>query len=261
MPISIRNLDFSYGRLHVLRDITASLLPGRITAIIGPNAAGKSTLLRCMIGALTPERGEIHLDGAPISSFTPRRRASRIAYVAQRSVVSASFTVRQVVELGRYALQYSAKCVNQAIDRLELSDISERPYPELSVGQQQRVTLARAVAQLSGDGILILDEPTSAMDLSHVSSSMRLLRELTGKGATIAVAMHDLTLAASIADDVWLLDQGRIAAQGPVSRVMNLEELRRVFKVPFEWVSISAGNTRLVARLFEDGPADRMVSP
>jgi iron complex transport system ATP-binding protein len=163
--------------------------------------------------------------------------ARRVAYVPQRSVVSASFTVREVVELGRYALPPSRRRVDEALAQLDLVEIADRPYPALSVGQQQRAALARAVAQLASDGHLILDEPTSAMDLRHVREAMLLLRRLADGGATVLVAVHDLMLAASAADECWLLDRGRLAASGPARDVMNLERLHEVFGVGFEWVS------------------------
>lgn len=251
MSISIEQLDFAYGRMQVLHGITAQARAGKITALVGPNAAGKSTLLRCIIGALRPRAGEITIDGAAVSSRTPRQLAARIAYVPQRSIVSASFTVHQVVELGRYALEVNHSKVESALQRLELIDIADRPYPQLSVGQQQRVTLARALAQLEPNGCLVLDEPTSAMDLRHVLSTMRLFREVASGGVTVIMAMHDLSLAASIADEAWLIDAGRLVTQGPVNEVLALDRLQHVFGVRFEWLATSDGKRRLTSNLAE----------
>lgn len=231
----------------MLHDVTANAGPGKITAILGPNAAGKSTLLRCIIGALKPAQGSAMLDGQPAHRLDTRKLAQRIAYVPQRSIVSAAFTVRQVVELGRYALPPSTERVNQAIARLDLNDVEGRPYPALSVGQQQRVSLARAVAQASPNGHLILDEPVAAMDLRHVADTMNLLRELAQRGATVLMALHDLSLAASIADEVWLLDAGRMVAAGPTCDVLTVERLQSVFGVDFEWVQAADGRARLLA--------------
>jgi iron complex transport system ATP-binding protein len=233
MGLRIDKLSFSYGRLPVLREVSAEARPGRITALIGPNAAGKSTLLRCAIGSLRPAGGVAMIDGRPAHRLSPRRLAQRVAYVPQRPVVSAAFTVRQVVELGRFALPLDPRKVEQAIARMDLHDVAERPYPALSVGQQQRVAMARAVAQLSADGNLLLDEPTAAMDLRHAHQAMRLLRELAAGGATIVAAVHDLTMAAMLADDVWLLVEGRLAAAGPTGQVMEAALLERVFGVRF----------------------------
>ncbi len=236
MTIALRDLRHSYGRLEALAGITVEAVPGRITAVLGPNAAGKSTLLRCIIGAIRPTSGQALIGGSPAHRLRAADLARRVAYVPQRSVVSAAFSVRDVVALGRYALPPSPSRIESALADLDLLDVADRPYPALSVGQQQRATLARAVAQLEPDGHLILDEPTSAMDLRHVRESLAVLRRLGGGGATVLMAMHDLPLAAQCADDCWLLDAGRLAASGPMARVMELPLLEKVFGVPFTWI-------------------------
>jgi iron complex transport system ATP-binding protein len=247
VTLVVENLGHAYRRVEALADIGVRAAEGRVTAVIGPNAAGKSTLLRCAIGGLVPTQGRVLIDGEPAHRLSTTRLAQRIAYVPQRSVVSASFTVREVVELGRYALAPSRRRIDDALEQLDLVQIAERPYPTLSVGQQQRAALARAVAQLSNDGHLILDEPTSAMDLRHVRETMTLLRRVAGDGATVLVAIHDLMLAASTADECWLLDEGRLVAAGPTQEVMDLERLRAVFGVGFEWVSRPGRNPALLA--------------
>ena len=246
MSLTVDHLEFAYGHLTVLEDIHAQAAPGRMTALIGPNAAGKSTLLRCMVGSLRPRSGSVLLDGEPAHRMAPRRLATRVAYVPQRSIVSAAFTVRQVVELGRYALAPNRTRVEEALGRMDLLEVAERPFPELSVGQQQRVTLARALAQVAPEGHLLLDEPTSAMDLRHVRESLRLLRELADGGATVLMAVHDLAVAATVADEAWLLSQGRLVATGDVESVMELERLGEVFGVSFGWVGRRRGRPTLV---------------
>ncbi len=249
MSIAIEHLDFSYRDFAVLRDITVDAAPGRITAVIGPNAAGKSTLLRCAIGALRPQRGRVLIDGMNVQELNPRELAQRLAYVSQRSIVSAAFTVRQVVELGRYALSPSASRIDEALARLDLVGVAGRLYSQLSVGQQQRVMLARAFAQLQSGGHLIMDEPTSAMDLRHVGACVELLSEIARDGCTVLLAMHDISLAAAVADDCWLLSQGRMVARGPAGQVLDAKNLRDVFNVDFQWLAASDGSRRLVAHL------------
>ncbi|MHC4080658.1 MAG: ABC transporter ATP-binding protein [Planctomycetota bacterium] len=236
MTLAVEQISHAYRRVQALTEISVQASPGCITAVIGPNAAGKSTLLRCVIGGIRPTEGHVLIDGEPAHRLRTGRLARRVAYVPQRSVVSAAFTVREVVELGRYALPPSRRRIDDALEQLDLVQIADRPYPALSVGQQQRAALARAVAQLAGDGYLVLDEPTSAMDLRHVREGMLLLRRLADGGATVLVAIHDLMLAASAADECWLLDGGRLAASGPTREVMNLDRLRAVFGVGFEWL-------------------------
>jgi iron complex transport system ATP-binding protein len=236
MTVRAQRLCHDYGRIASLRDVDAEAAPKKITAVLGPNAAGKSTLLRLAIGALVPASGSVLVDGHPAHRMSARDLALRVAYVPQRPQVAAAFTVREVVELGRYALPASRPRVDAAIADLDLADVAGRPFPALSAGQQQRVTLARAVAQLAPDGNLVLDEPTSAMDLRHVMETMSLLRRLADGGATVLIAMHDLGLAAQIADDCWLLQDSRLVAAGPARQVMDLDRLRQVFGVGFEWI-------------------------
>lgn len=238
MSIAVRDVIHRYkgAALPAIKGVNLTATPGRITAVLGPNAAGKSTLLRCIIGALTPTGGSVLIDGEPAHRLKTRTLAGRLAYVPQRPQVAAAFTVREVIELGRYALPASRQRIDETLKRLELESIADRPFPSLSVGQQQRVTLGRAVAQLGPKGHLVLDEPTSAMDLRHAARTTRLLRELSGKGVTVVIAMHDLKLAASTADECWLLDAGRLVAAGPTAEVMQIERLQSIFGVPFEWV-------------------------
>jgi iron complex transport system ATP-binding protein len=260
VTIAIEKLSFAYGRAEVLHEVTARAESGRITSLIGPNAAGKSTLLRCVIGSLRPMRGRALIDGQPSNQMSPRALARTAAYVSQRPLVSAAFTVRQVVELGRFALDADSARVSWAIERLDLAGIAHRPFMQLSVGQQQRVMLARAIAQLGSTGHLILDEPVSSMDLHYVHACMEVLRELACGGATVVLAMHDLSLAAALADDVWLLDAGRIVRQGAAKDELTTERLNEVFGVVFQWLEGPWGSRVLVARQPASVTADTMGS-
>ncbi|MCH7571971.1 MAG: ABC transporter ATP-binding protein [Planctomycetes bacterium] len=241
MSLVIDQLSFSYGRVEALQGVTVQANSGKLTAILGPNASGKSTLLRCVIGSLKPLRGVVLIDGKPVHAMKARDLARRVAYVPQRSTVSASFTVREVVELGRYRLPRRASRVDEAIERLELVEVAGREYSALSVGQQQRVMLARALAQIEPDGLLILDEPTSAMDLRHEHDAMNILQELAAAGATVLLVMHDVTLAGTVADDVWLLDRGKLVVSSQAADVLTVERLEEVFGVKFESIRTEGG--------------------
>ncbi|UCD75103.1 MAG: ABC transporter ATP-binding protein [Phycisphaerales bacterium] len=247
MNVRLEHLGHRYGAVEALRDVTAEARAGNITAIVGPNASGKSTLIRGIIGAIRPQWGAAFIDNLPVASMSARQLARRAAYVPQRSVVAAAFTVREVVELGRYALPRDVARIEEALARLELTDLAARPYPALSVGQQQRVTMARALAQLPERGLLVLDEPTAAMDLRHAERCMKLLREIADAGGAVVVAMHDLSMAALWADEAWLLDDGRLAASGPAEEVLAPDRLEAVFGVGFERVGDSEGRFRLLA--------------
>jgi iron complex transport system ATP-binding protein len=254
MSISLEDLSFAYGRQPVLREITAQARPGRITALIGPNAAGKSTLLRCAVGALKPDSGQALIDGRSAQTLRGRALARRVAYVSQRSVVAAAFTVREVVELGRYALPRDVRRVEEALRVMKLDDLADRPYPALSVGQQQRVALARAMAQLEPDGRLVLDEPTAAMDLRHASDCFSILRRLADGGTTVLMAMHDITAAGAVADDVWLLDAGQLVAAGDAGTVLKADLLQGVFGIEFQWFDRPGRRPMLLA---DTGPDRR----
>lgn len=247
MSLSVQGLHFSYARRQVLDGLSAHAQAGRVTALLGPNAAGKSTLLRCVIGALKPTRGAVLIDDAPVHRMSSPELATRLAYVSQRSAVSVTFSVREVIELGRYALPRDPSRVDAAIEHLALEALADRPYPELSVGQQQRVMLARALAQLSATGHLILDEPMAGMDLRHVHDGMSLLRKLADEGATVLIAMHDIGLAAAVADDIWLLQEGQLVADGRVDQVLRPDRLEAVFGVPFQWMEDGRGARHLLA--------------
>ncbi len=251
MAIEVVNLSLEYGRLPALVDVNVRADCGQVIAVLGPNAAGKSTLLRCLIGALSPTRGHVALDGEAVHRLSPRRLAERMAYVSQRSIVSASFSVRQVIELGRYALAPNASRVTHALERFDLVDVQHRLYRTLSVGQQQRVALARAMAQLAENGVLVLDEPTAAMDLKHAAETYEILRKSARNGATVILAMHDLSTAAMIADCAWLLERGSLVAAGSTCEVLEAERLRNVFGVGFAWINDPAGRPRLL----HDAPA------
>lgn len=245
-----RNLSFAYGPGRpVLQDVSITCEPG-ITAVIGPNAAGKSTLLRLLAGLLTPTAGAVALDDRAMSSLSPPDRARRLAYVAQRPTISAGFSVREVVALGRFALPADSTAIQAAMDRAEVASIADRSFAQLSVGQQQRVALARALAQLSPfqfSKILLADEPIAAMDPEHALATCELLRSLSREGLTIAVVLHDLTIAARLADRVIILDaHGRIAAHAPPAEALTPERLGSIFHVRFA-ESSTAGGRVLVA--------------
>jgi len=232
------NLSFSYrDGPAVLHDVSVSCGAGCVTAVIGPNASGKTTLLRLLLGVLRPGGGRVlYDDGEDVISMSASRRAGCLAYVAQRPTVDAMYTVETVVGFGRYRGGVSASAVREAMEMCEVFDLADRMYQSLSVGQQQRVSLARALAQLDGGGegqVVLLDEPMSAMDPRHTAMTARILRTLAAGGTSVIAVLHDAAVVERVADEVWILDDGRLVASGVTASLLTPEMMERVFRVPF----------------------------
>lgn len=244
--LALDSVDFAYrpGR-PILRAVTAPLSAGKLTAIVGPNGAGKSTLIKVLLGVLAPTSGRARITlatgEADVSSVPPRRRAASLAYVAQQSTAGEAFTVEQIVRLGRLSRPVNAPAIAAALERMSLSDVRGELFATLSAGQQQRVSLARALAQLAGADVdaarqgILADEPCSAMDPKHLVRAMGVLREEARAGRTVVVVLHDITTAIRFADDALVLDsQGRLAASGPAASVLTPATLAPVYGIEFD---------------------------
>ena len=238
MPLRAHAISFAYSpSAPVLRDVSADVPAGHITAIIGPNGAGKSTLLRILLGVLTPDSGRVEFGGAVLAGIPRREAAARLAYIPQYSAVAFPFTVREVVTLGRYAsASGETAAAETAMRAAEVLDRADESFGILSAGQQQRVTVARALAQLGGraDGALLADEPVSAMDPSHALQTLGLFKALASRGVAVAVVLHDLYLVSLFATRVLVLgERGSVIAQGPTREVLTTATLERAFSVRF----------------------------
>lgn len=250
MSLDAAYIDFSYrpGR-PVLRAVSASFPRGLVTAVLGPNGAGKSTLLRVLAGLAVADAGRATLDGADVAAMPAAARAARVVHVPQTSGVAFAFTSLQVVRMGLYASGGGRRA--QAMEALERVGLGERAgdvYATLSAGQRQRVTLARAIAQLHAGGpagcALLADEPVSAMDPRHARDSLDLLRDAARQGAAVVVVLHDLAAALRHADHALLLDaSGSVATLGPVADVVRPDRLEPVFGVPFS--ALESGGRRV----------------
>lgn len=231
--LEVRGLSFGYApHQPLMQNIAAQLQPGRLCVVLGPNAAGKSTLLKLLLGELKPWEGSVRLAGRDVLALSASTRAATVSYVPQRGGTSFAFTVQQVVEMGRFALPRQPEAIQQAIEDCDLSDLTHRIYSELSVGQQQRVLLARAMAQAAGQGkLMLLDEPGSAMDLRHIHGMMHTLTRLAARGLAVLVVLHDLNIAARYADEIWLMDRGKMVAAGPWQDVLEPRLLSAVYQM------------------------------
>ena len=240
MSLLAKQVTFRYaGGPVVLDQVSCEIPTGSITAIVGPNGGGKSTLIRLLAGLRAPASGSITLDDQPLASIAPRDRAKRMAFIEQRPDLAFDFAVRRVVGFGLHAIGNDQDRVHHALERFELSDRADMPYGHLSVGQQQRVSMARAWVQIAPTvigsnqpGFLLADEPCSAMDPKYTLQSMIALRELADRGTGIAVVIHDLSTAARWADRAIVLDQhGTLVAQGTPDEAMSESVLSGVFEV------------------------------
>jgi len=238
-------LTYGYQRREaVLREVSLSVEAGRVVVILGPNGAGKTTLLRLLAGLASPWSGEARLAGTRTDHLSPARRAAQIAYVAQRPSIASAFTVREVVALGRHAVGPDAGAIDRALEAVAMRGSEHEIFWRLSAGQQQRVSIARALAQLDGadGGVVIADEPLAALDPRHAQRGLDALRSVAGRGGAVCVVMHDLTTAARFADDVVILGaDGRVSASGDAAATLSPETLELVFGAPFERIDAAGG--------------------
>ena len=235
MSLNIQNLSVAYKRTIVLRDISATLPAGKITALIGCNGAGKFTMLKAISGLL-PMSGKLSLAGSEIEGAGPHHN---ITYMPQDTSATSSLTVLEVILLGRLrslGLSVPTQMVNEAYQILNafgLSSLQTRTLDAVSGGQRQLVFLAQALFR--NPHVLLLDEPTAALDLRHQLLVLETLRRFVDEtGSVVAVAMHDLTLAAQFSDQVIGLKNGCVLTSGPPDRVMTPDHLREMYGIEAE---------------------------
>lgn len=244
--IQLRDLSAGYGGRDVVRSVTLDFPPGRVLALLGPNGCGKSTLLRAALGLLPRSGGQVLLDGAPLESLSPRRRALMAAYLPQ-SRPTPNITAYKMVLHGRFPhLSYPRRCrgedyesADRALRWADAADVAPRPMGELSGGQRQKVYLAMALAQQAPT--LLMDEPTTFLDVGHQLEVMAAARRLAQEGRAVVMAVHDLPLAMRGADDIALLDGGRLAAWGTAEEVYASGALDRAFGVALRRVATQSG--------------------
>jgi iron complex transport system ATP-binding protein len=220
----------------VLHDISLDVNSGEVLALIGPNGAGKSTLVRAASGVIPVESGKLSANGLDLLALPPMRRARHLAVVPQAVTLPPAFTAWETVLLGRtpylnflgHISASDEKIARAALERVDALDLAERRVGELSGGEQQRVLLARALAQSTP--ILLMDEPTTHLDLHHQVALMEMAHSLAHQdGLSVLVALHDLNLAARYADRLALLVRGEIRAQGTARQVLTPERIAEAY--------------------------------
>lgn len=237
--LAARDVRFAYAETPdrpVLDGVSLELRPGEVLALLGPNGAGKSTLLRCLAGILRPNGGEVRLDGRAMAEVPPRERARLLAFVPQHVPDRLPMTVFEAVLLGRRPyLSWRPRPADldaalSALEALGIADLAGCEFSEISGGQRQKASLARALAQESR--LLVMDEPTSSLDLRHQLEVMELLGRLAReRGVGVVLAVHDLNLAARFATRALVLHRGRIRAEGPPGEAITAEIIREVYEV------------------------------
>jgi iron complex transport system ATP-binding protein len=235
----------------VLDAIDLQLQSGAITAVLGPNGAGKSTLLSCIVGLLRPERGAVELDGTSLYSMAAMQRARHIAFLPQTPEIAWAVDVQTLVGLGRIPFhglssdEEDRAAVARAMAKTEVTQWSDRTVTTLSGGERARVLLARVLAGES-DWILA-DEPFTGLDPSHQFEAAELLRAAADQGGGVVLTIHDLTLAARIADRVVIINGGRIVADGPPREALAPQILRDVYNIDAQWIDGADGTPPTIA--------------
>ena len=235
--LQTENLSLKIGNRILLDTINVNLTPGEVVALIGPNGAGKSTLLRTLTGFQPPTQGHISLNGKDLVHWSSTSLSRLRAVMRQQSTLAFSWSVEEVIAMGRapWPSETTDQVVSQVMTLTGCDALKGRDFCRLSGGEQQRVQLARALAQLWHDDIprgwLFLDEPTSALDLYHQQHILRLLKRLATMGElSVCVVLHDLNLAALWSDRIVLLHQGRVVADGTPDEVLQEQTLQRWYQ-------------------------------
>ncbi len=249
--LEAREVSLWRGSRHVLENIHLTVSPGRLLVLVGPNGAGKSSLLAVLAGVLAPDHGEVRLDGTPLAQWSPRTLARRRAMLSQKVHLPFDFSVREVVMLGRsphgrsIGGRHDRRLADAALRMAQAWHLRERSWLQLSGGEQQRVQLARVLAQVSDDGgppaWLLLDEPEAGLDMAHQHRILAMARQRAHDGMGVIAVVHDLNLAATYADDVALLAAGRLLRHGPPDDVLDPNRLAAVYGLPLARIAHHRG--------------------
>lgn len=232
--LDVRELVVERGGRPLLAGVSVRVGPGEIVAVVGPNGAGKSTLLRALSGDHQAAAGAVVLAGGDLSTYPAVDLARIRGVLPQQVAVAFPFTVDEVVRMGRApwvgisSYEDDESAVAWALTECDVAHLAHRPYPELSGGEQARVSLARVLVQQTQ--LLLLDEPTAALDLRHQEQVFAILRGRAEHGDAVVVVLHDLTAAAAHADRIILLDRGVIVADGPPEQTLEPDRLARVYQ-------------------------------
>lgn len=247
MSIDIENLSFSYGKHEVIRNLSCTVYPEKLTALLGPNGVGKSTLFKCILGLCDSYSGKIFINGTDASKLSAREKAKLIAYIPQSNHTVFNFTVFDMVMMGT-AHQVSAlsspskKEIEQtenAIAKVGIEHLAHRSFHNLSGGEQQLVLIARALAQQTK--ILLMDEPTSALDYGNQIRILQKIRGLRADGYTVLMSSHNPQHALTYSDRIIAVSTGEIAADGETQSVLTTQLIKKLYDINAEFIETPYG--------------------
>ncbi|MDS0283661.1 heme ABC transporter ATP-binding protein [Haloarcula onubensis] len=259
------DISVSLGGTRILSDVSLTAECGAVVGLVGPNGAGKTTTLRVLRATLSPDSGSVRVAGDPIDGLSSKQVSQRVASTPQATTLSFDFTVRQTVEMGRTphlgrferADSDDADAVDAAMERADVARFADRPVTSLSGGERQRVVLARALAQETP--VLLLDEPTSNLDINHAVNTLELVAALAREGKTAVAAIHDLNLAARYCDELVLLADGEVRAAGEPREVLQSGTLADAFDAETLVTGQPGADAPLVTPLPDRESVDRTV--
>jgi iron complex transport system ATP-binding protein len=237
----------------VLRGVSLTAASGRFTCLLGPNGSGKTTLLRCLMGQLAPSSGAITLGGRPLRNYRPRELARVLAYVPQQPASSLAFSAGEIVLMGRYAHTGplglagpgDLAVAREAMKMTDTLGFAARTLDELSAGEAQRVMIARALAQQPS--VILLDEPTSHLDIRHQLNIYRMMRRLAHDWPMAVVCVsHDVNVAARLADELVLMRRGAVVASGTPDEVIRQDLLSQTYDIPVDLIATPDGGVPMV---------------
>lgn len=249
------SITVGYGGAPVLQDLDFAVPPGRFTAVIGPNGCGKSTLVKTLARTLKPESGHVVLEENPLQQWRTKEIARRVALLPQHPVTPDGVTVRSLVARGRHPYHGPLRqwapgddyAVESALKATGVAELRDEPVLGLSGGQRQRVWIAMVLAQ--DTSLVLLDEPTSFLDVAHQIEVLHLCQDMVADGRTVVAVLHDLNQAARYADEVVVMNHGQVVASGAPSEVMTSDLVAEVFGLACEMVADPQSGTPMVVPL------------
>ncbi|OUR65746.1 iron ABC transporter ATP-binding protein [Methylophaga sp. 42_25_T18] len=255
MSLTIKNLSFSYPEKQVLRDVSITDLPrGKLTVLLGPNAAGKSTFFRSLAGLIAADFEQLSINNENINELTATERTQRVCYMPQIFSTNAMLTVFEVVLLAQKQLnawsvgEDDVNAVESLLQQFEIEHLAQRYISELSGGQQQLVSICQAMARSAE--LFLLDEPTSALDLRHQLQVMQRLKEETEKREVITIiALHDLGLAARFADNLLLMKEGQLLGYGETEAMFSSSLIEDIYGIEIELLRNAKGSLVVTSEL------------